>query len=290
MNINWYPGHMKKTADSIKENLKKVNVVLELLDARAPIATRNPLIEKLIGDKKIIFLFNKTDLADEEKNREWLKYFKEKNFYPVEINANTGKGISRLVSEIEEVMRFEKEKDRERGIVSELIKVMVVGVPNVGKSSLINALAGRKSAKTGNVAGITKSNQWIKVENKILLLDMPGILWPKFETEELALNLCYIGSIKDEVLVVENICLEFIKKMQKENPEVLENRYKIAIEEEDSPLEIMEKIARKRGIIFKGAEVDYMRVSNLILDEFRKGKLGRITLESPFDKVEKCTK
>ncbi len=277
MNINWYPGHMKKTADSIRENLKKVDVVLELIDARAPKSSKNPMIEELKGEKPTILIMTKEDLADKKETNKWKSYYKSNGYEVVSLNASTGEGIKSLFNAIDRVMASKREKNRERGIESELVKAMIVGVPNVGKSSLINTLAEKKSTKTGNRPGVTKTNQWIRVENKLNLLDTPGVLWPKFESEDLALNLAYIGSIKDEVLPLETIALKLIEKLQKEYPEMLENRYKIEISY--NPLETMEDIAKKRGAISRGNEIDYSRTTDIILDEFRKGVIGNISLE-----------
>ncbi len=277
MNINWYPGHMKKTSDSIKENLKKVDVVLELIDARAPKASENPMIPELIGDKPRILIFNKGDLADPRENNRWMDYYKSKKINVVSVNSNTGKGIGDLLDEVDKVMEGKRAKDKDKGIISEQVRAMIIGIPNVGKSTLINSLASRKSAKTGNKPGITRTNQWIKVENRMLLLDTPGVLWPKFESEELALNLAYIGSIKDEVIPKDDVALKLIEKLGREYPKLLEERFNISLKE--NPLENMEEIAKKRGAIMRGNEIDYSRVTDIILDEFRKGTIGRITLE-----------
>lgn len=277
MNINWYPGHMKKTSDSIKENLKKVDVVLELIDARAPVSSENPMIPDLIGDKPKILIFNKGDLADPKENNKWMNYYKSKDINVVSVNSNTGKGIEDLLDEVDKVMEEKRKKDKVKGIISEQVRAMIIGVPNVGKSTLINSLANRKSAKTGNRPGITRTNQWIKVENRMLLLDTPGVLWPKFASEKLALNLAYIGSIKDEVIPKDDVALKLIEKLSLEYPELLKDRFNINLS--DNPLENMEEIARKRGAIMRGNEIDYSRVTDIILDEFRKGTIGRITLE-----------
>lgn len=277
MNINWYPGHMKKTSESISENLKKVDLVMELIDARAPVASRNPRIPILTEGKERIILFNKADLADEEENNKWMESFKKENIPAVKINANQKKGFSKLFQTIDEVMKEKRKRDKEKGIKSKMVRAMIVGVPNVGKSTLINSLANRKSAKVGNTPGVTKQNQWIKVGNKLQLLDTPGVLWPKFESEKLALHLAFIGSIKDEVLPIEDVALKFIEFMRDEYPENLEKRYNV--DTNQMPLDIMEDIGRKRGAIISGGYIDYTRVTNIVLDEFRKGKLGRITLE-----------
>ncbi|NLY21380.1 MAG: ribosome biogenesis GTPase YlqF [Tissierellia bacterium] len=280
MNINWYPGHMKKTTESIKENLKMVDVIFELIDARIPSASSNPVIPELIGEKPRIVVLNKADLANEEENKKWIEHFKNEGANVVSINANTGKGIRELITLTNKVMKPKRDRDAERGIKSKMTRVMIIGIPNVGKSTLINSLVGRKSAKIGNRPGITKSNQWVRVQDSFQLLDTPGVLWPKFQNENLALNLAYTGAIKDEILDKETLCLKFIEKMMLESPEVLVDRYNIEIG--STPLETMEAIALKRGAILRGNEIDYTKVSDIVLDEFRRGTLGRITL----DKIE----
>ena len=279
LNINWYPGHMKKTSDSIRENLKKVDLAFELVDARAPRATENPLLKELLGDKKRILIFNKADLADPETNKKWLAYYREKGISAVELNSNTGKGIPELMKEVHKTMEEKRARDVDRGIISKQVRAMIIGVPNVGKSTLINSLAKKKSTKTGNTPGVTRTNQWIKVGEDLLLLDTPGVLWPKFESEELALHLAYIGSIKDEVLPKEDVALKLVEHLSDHYPDLLEERFKIKIQ--GRPLETMEEIARKRGAIMRRSEIDYTRVTDIILDEFRKAAIGRISLEEP---------
>ena len=277
MNINWYPGHMKKTADSIKANINKVDVVLELIDARAPIASENPMIPSLIGNKPRILIFNKGDLADPVENKKWLQHYRDNGIIAIPINANQGQGIVQLLDAVDDVMADKKSRGRDKGIISELNRAMIIGIPNVGKSTLINALANRRSTKVGNRPGITTTNQWIKVENRLLLLDTPGVLWPKFQSDELALNLVYIGSIRDDIVDKEDVCLKLIEKLSKDYPKLLEKRYNVEIQ--DTPLETMEAIAIKRGAIFRGKEIDYRRVSDIVMDEFKKGTIGNITLE-----------
>lgn len=279
LNINWYPGHMKKTSESIKENLKKVDIAFELVDARAPRATSNPLLAELLGDKKRILIFNKTDLADPVTNKKWLDYYKEAGITAVEVNSNTGKGIPDLLRQVHIEMEDKRARDKERGIISKQVRAMIIGVPNVGKSTLINSLAKKKSTRVGNTPGVTRTNQWIKVGEDLLLIDTPGVLWPKFESEELALHLAYIGSIKDEVLPKEDVALKLVETLSSLYPDHLEERFKIKIQ--DRPLETMEEIARKRGAIMRGGEIDYSRATDIILDEFRKANIGRISLEEP---------
>ncbi|NBI06840.1 ribosome biogenesis GTPase YlqF [Senegalia massiliensis] len=280
MNINWFPGHMKKTRELIQKNLKLVDVVYEIIDSRIPLSSRNPEIDKLIGDKPRIVVMNKSDLSDTNINKEWINYFNKKGINTLLIDAIKNKGISELVKQTEIVIKEKKERQLDRGIKNKPIRAMIVGVPNVGKSTLINSLSRRKSAKTGDKPGVTKGKQWIKLKGNIQLLDTPGILWPKFEEQEVARNLAFTGAIKDEIMDIETLALKLVEKLIKIAPFKLEKRYDIEIKEK-SALEVMEKIALKRGAILKGAEIDYTRVANIILDEFRSGIIGNITLERP---------
>lgn len=281
MNINWYPGHMKKTSEAIKDNIKKVDIVFELIDARIPKSSQNPIIPDLIGDKDRIVIFNKGDLADDFENKKWLDFYKRNGITASYVNSNTGKGIKDLLSKVDILMEEKRRKDLDKGIISDEFRAMIVGIPNVGKSTLINSLSNRKSANTGNKPGVTKSNQWINIRGKFKLLDTPGVLWPKFETEETALNLAFTGAIKDEILPIEDIALKLIELLKRDYPKYLEDRYKISVD--NSALEIMEDIAKKRGAIFKGNVIDYERVSKIILSEFRDGTIGKITLEKVSD-------
>lgn len=280
MNINWYPGHMKKTRESIAKNLSLVDIVYELIDARIPISSRNPVIDDILGNKPRVIIMNKSDLASEEGNRIWENFFQKKNLNAVCIDALTGKGIDRLVSITKALYVEKKEKFEKRGIINRPIRIMILGIPNVGKSTLINTLARKKSAKTGDKPGITKSNQWIKTKFNLDLLDTPGILWPKFEDKKVGLHLAFTGAIKDEILDIETLALKLVETLVKDFPNLLNSRYNIDIENK-SPLEIMEEIGKKRGALIKGGEIDYTKTSSIILDEFRKGIIGRITLEYP---------
>ncbi|HEY8361572.1 MAG TPA: ribosome biogenesis GTPase YlqF [Tissierellaceae bacterium] len=280
MNINWYPGHMKKTRESIAKNLSLVDIVYELIDARIPISSRNPVIDDILGNKPRVIIMNKSDLASEEGNRIWENFFQKKNLNAVCIDALTGKGIDRLVSITKALYVEKKEKFEKRGIINRPIRIMILGIPNVGKSTLINTLARKKSAKTGDKPGITKSNQWIKTKFNLDLLDTPGILWPKFEDKKVGLHLAFTGAIKDEILDIETLALKLVEILVKDFPNLLNSRYNIDIENK-SPLEIMEEIGKKRGALIKGGEIDYTKTSSIILDEFRKGIIGRITLEYP---------
>ena len=281
MNINWYPGHMKKTNEMLQENLKMVDIVIELLDARIPISSKNPVIDKIIDSKPRIVLMNKADLANASVNEMWKNYFEKANIPVLFINATYNTGTDKILDAINEILKDKLDKRRAKGIKNTTIRAMIVGIPNVGKSTLINSLAGRKGAKTGNRPGVTKCKQWIKLRNNIELLDTPGILWPKFEDKKVALNLAFTGAIKDEVLDTETLALKLLERLISIDTNLLVERYNIEIDEQDTALEVMENIASKRGCVIRGGEPDYSRVSGIILDEFRRGTIGRVTLDYP---------
>ena len=287
LNINWYPGHMAKTKKQIKEDINIIDVVVEILDARIPISSQNPDIKELVKNKKRIILLNKSDLADKEENNKWVKYFKQNGIPAILTNANNGIGIKELINKIEDLMKEELEKQALKGRVGKSIRVIILGIPNVGKSSLINKITNKKSAQVGNKPGVTKQKQWIKLSNKIDLLDTPGILWPKFESQEVALNLSYIGTIKDENLEITEIVYNLLKVLKDNYMVNLLNRYKFTIEEyenqcsitEDKIISLLELIAKKRGCIKQGNVLDIEKICGIILEEFRNGKIGNITLE-----------
>ncbi len=274
--INWFPGHMKKTRELIQDNLKLTNAAIEILDARIPVASKNPVIDELIKNKRRIVILNKADLADPRVNEAWVRHFKKQGAEPVCMNALSGEGISDLFKVLNK-LREEINKDSVR---KKPVRCMIVGIPNVGKSSLINRLAGKKSAKTGNKPGVTRGKQWINLQDQIQLLDTPGILWPKFEDRDVALKLSFAGSIKDEILDREDLTIELIKVLQETYPKLLQDRYKLE-SVEGEPLEIMETICEKRGFLMSGKRYDYARAARTIMDEFRGGKMGRISLEFP---------
>lgn len=274
-NINWYPGHMKKTRELIQENLKAVDLVIELLDSRIPISSRNPIIDELVGDKRRIVLLGKSDLADSEETEKWQRYFSRKGDKTLAIDARSGENINRLFSILDDVQREQNQLRQ----MNRSIRMMVVGVPNVGKSSLINRLIGKKSAKTGDKAGVTRGKQWVTLKNGMQLLDTPGILWPKFEDQRVGLHLAFCGSIRDEILDTQDLAFELIKVLEKRYPESLQNRYKLD-EIQEETLDNMEAIAFKRGFLMPGKRIDYERTGRTVIDEFRSGKLGRITLET----------
>lgn len=273
-NINWYPGHMKKTREMIQSNLKLVDIIIEILDARIPNSSKNPIINEITATKKRIILLNKADLADKRETYEWIRLFEKEGYKAIEIDALTGRGIDKLYKILNEFQAERDEKKRN----SRPLRIMILGVPNVGKSSLINRLSGRKSTKTGNKPGITKGKQWISLENGMQLLDTPGILWPKFEEPEVGLNLAFAGSIKDEILEIQDIGYELIGFLADNYPEEFMNRYKLS-DLSDDKLTNMEALALKRGFILPGKRIDYERTARTVIDEFRAGKIGKITLE-----------
>ena len=289
-NINWYPGHMAKTKRQIIEDLKLIYVVREILDARIPISSRNPDIGEYTKNKKKLIILNKYDLADENQNKKWIEYFKANGIEAVLVNSNTGEGINKAIEKIEEVYNSGKKQYDEKGRIGKSIRVMVLGIPNVGKSSFINRISKKTVATVGNKPGVTRQKQWIRINQNIELLDTPGILWPKFESEEVALNLSYTGSIKDEVIEIIEVSFNLIRFLLNKHMDKLLNRYKLNtneideildldIEENEKIYEIMKLIGKKRGALISGGEVDIEKVSRIILDDFRSGKLGRITLE-----------
>ena len=282
MNINWYPGHMKKTKESIKKNLSLVDIVYELVDARIPVSSQNPDIDDIIGEKPRIKLLNKSDLADENMNLEWQKYFEEKKIPSVLIDAVHSRGLKELQDLTYTLTEKKRKNLLKKGIRKRPIRIMILGIPNVGKSTLINSLSRRKGARVGNKPGVTKANQWIKIKGDLELLDTPGILWPKFEDEKVGLNLAFTGAIKDEILDIDTITIKLIERLNNLYPEHIKSRYKVEIEGR-SPYDIIMEIGKKRGTILSGGEVDFSRISSIIIDEFRKGKIGRITLERPTD-------
>ncbi len=280
MNINWYPGHMKKTKEAIQKSLPMVDVVFELIDARIPVSSQNPIIDSLLGVKPKIIILNKSDLASSNENRLWQNYFMSKGIKTILLNSLNGNGIEKLLELSYEVTDIKRKSYEKRGVINRPTRAMILGIPNVGKSTLINTLSGKKGAKTGNRPGVTKSNQWIKTKGNLELLDTPGILWPKFEDEEVGINLAFTGAIKDEILDIETLALKLIERLAIYFPNLLNNRYNIEIEGK-SYLNIMEDIGRRRGCIIRGGEIDYTKVSHIVLDEFRRGIIGNVTLEFP---------
>ncbi|MBQ4069027.1 MAG: ribosome biogenesis GTPase YlqF [Lachnospiraceae bacterium] len=276
-NINWYPGHMTKAKRMMQEDIKLVDLVIELVDARIPLSSRNPDIDTIGKNKSRLILLNKSDLADERYNDKWVKFFEEQGAYVVKINARSGAGIKQINNVIEKACKAKIERDRARGIKNRPVRAMVVGIPNVGKSTFINSYAGKACAKTGNKPGVTKGKQWIKLNKNLELLDTPGILWPKFEDQMVGLRLALIGSINDNILNIEELAVELLKFLHLNYEGIIANRY--GIEENEDALINLENIARVRGCLLKGNELDYSKASFILLDEFRNGKIGKITLE-----------
>ena len=275
-NINWYPGHMKKTRELIKENLRAVDAVVEIIDSRIPVSSRNPVIGELISGKRRIVVLGKEDLADEKETAKWQERISSEDGVArvLALNLQSGENISRLMKALEDEQTL---RNAERSVKRPL-RIMIVGVPNVGKSSLINRLTGKRSAMTGDKPGVTKGKQWLTLTNGMQLLDTPGILWPKFEDPDVGLNLAFCGSIKDDILGVQDLGFELIRVLGERYPDLLRERYKLD-EISDQAIENMDNIALKRGFIMSGKRIDYERTGRTVLDEFRGGKIGRITLE-----------
>lgn len=281
MHFQWYPGHMTKAKRMMQENIKLIDLVIELVDARIPISSRNPDIDELGKNKARLILLNKSDLAEEKQNDAWVEYFKSKGFSVIKVNSRKGGGIKSIQNVIQEACKEKMERDRKRGILNRPVRAMVVGIPNVGKSTFINSLAGKACAKTGNKPGVTKGKQWIRLNKNVELLDTPGILWPKFEDQIVGLRLAFIGSIKDEILNVEELAAELIQFLKKYYTGVLAEKYNI-VESED-PYKCLADIAESRHCLLKGSELDTNKAATLLIDDFRDGRLGRITLEFPED-------
>ena len=279
MNLQWYPGHMTKAKRQMQEDLKLIDLIIELVDARIPLSSRNPDIDELGKNKARLILLNKSDLADERYNEQWSAYFQKKGFYVVKVNAKSGAGLKSIQGVIQEACKAKIERDRRRGIKNRPIRAMVVGIPNVGKSTFINSYAGKACAKTGNKPGVTKGKQWIRLNKTLELLDTPGILWPKFEDQEVGKRLAFIGSIKDEILNLEELSLELLDYIRTNYPGMLNTRY--GIEEEGTPVSLLEAVADKRKCLIRGQEIDYAKAAGIVMEEFRNGKIGRITLEFP---------
>ena len=290
MNINWFPGHMAKTRRQITEDLKLIDVVIEILDARIPIASQNPDIRQITQNKKKVIVLNKSDLADEKDNQKWREYFIKKGCKAVLVDSNNGLGINEVIKQVQEVMSDEMQKHADKGRRGRKIRAMIVGIPNVGKSSFINRITKKTSAIVGNKPGVTKQKQWIHVNENIELMDTPGVLWPKFESEEIALNLAYTGTIKDDILAITEIAYSLTEFLLENYRKNLLERYSLDEQivneileqdqmENENIYEIMQLIGKKRGAIISGGNIDDEKTSKIILDDFRSGKLGRITIE-----------
>ena len=285
MNIQWYPGHMTKAKRAMKEDVKLVDLVIELVDARAPLASRNPDIDSLAAGKGRVILLNKADLASEKANAAWITYFESQGFQVMKIDARAKATLKQLNALIQEACKEKIERDRRRGILNRPVRAMVVGIPNVGKSTFINSFAGKAAAKTGNKPGVTKGNHWIRLNKQVELLDTPGILWPKFEDQRVGLLLAFLGSINDEILEKDELASELADYLRNITPGLLKERYGIE-EDGKKPYELLDEIAAARACLTKGGVNDLTKAARLLLDEFRGGKLGRITLEMPEKKEE----
>ena len=286
LHINWYPGHMKKTKELVQNNLKMVDVVIELLDARIPYSSKNPQIDEIVGDKPRVVVLNKSDLANPANLSKWVNYYNKKGIKAIPVSTTKGNGVNKIVDECKNVTKEMMDNLKAKGRNERAIRLMIVGVPNVGKSTLINKLIGKKSTVTGDKPGVTKCKQWVRLKGNLELLDTPGILWPKFEDQDVALNLAFSRAIKDEILDIDTLGLKFIEKLMEIEPEKLKARYKLE-ELGETPLETMEMIGRKRGFILGRQELDYTRIAQTVLNEYREGKIGQISLEEPMDYMDK---
>ncbi len=289
-NINWYPGHMAKTKRQISEDLRLVDIVVEILDSRIPISSRNPDIEELIKNKNRLIILNKYDLAEENENKKWVKAFEDQEIAAVLVNSSTGEGVNQAIKRIEDLYKEKQQKYEGKGRIGKSVRVMIIGIPNVGKSSFINRVTKKNSAQVGNRPGVTRQKQWIRINGNIELLDTPGVLWPKFESEEVALNLAFTGTIKDEVIETLEIGFNLLKVLISKYKKMLIERYKLdeyevesilkkEIEENEKILELMHLVGKNRGILKSGGEIDEEKTAKIILEDFRSGKIGRITLE-----------
>ena len=282
-NVQWFPGHMAKTRRLIKESLNLVDGVVEIVDARIPVSSRNPELDSIIQKKPRIILLNKCDVADSQATSMWLKYFRDKGFYAAAVDCRTGKGLNSFDSLVKQALKSVIERNDAKGMSGKPIRLMVVGIPNTGKSSFINRMGKNAKAKVADKAGVTRQNQWFVVGNGIELLDTPGVLWPKFDDPEVGDKLAFIGSVKDEVTDKETLACRLLESLAATRPQAIEDRYKISGISGLQGWEILEMIGKKRGFLIKGGEIDYERAAVIVADEFRGGKLGRITLELPID-------
>ena len=282
MVLQWFPGHMAKTRRLITDSLKLVDVVVELVDARLPLSSRNPEIDKIVGHRPRVLVLNKSDISDSETNAKWIKYFENRGIVTILMDSQSGKGLKSLDAAIDKVLAEKFERERLRGMQRRTVKMMVVGIPNVGKSSFINRLSGRAATKVGDRPGITTAKQWIKVAGRYEILDTPGILWPKFEDVEVAKRIAFTGGIKDEIMDVEELAFYLIGYLRENYPGLLTERYKLTEDlAQYEDFDLVELIGRKRGCIVSGGNIDTLRAANLILDDFRAARIGKISLESP---------
>ncbi len=282
MNYQWYPGHMTKAKRMMQEDMKLIDLIIELVDARIPLSSRNPDIDNIGKGKARIILLNKADLADPMMNKKWLDYFKYNGFYAVEINSKNGFGLKNIQNAVNEACKEKIERNRKRGIINRPMRAIVVGIPNVGKSTFINSYAGKACTKTGNKPGVTKGKQWIKLNKNLELLDTPGILWPKFDDNATGMKLAFIGSINDEILYTEELAIDFIKYILPIYPDCIRNKFKIESEVKNE-YNLLEQIANNRKCVLKDNKPDINKAARILIDEFRSGRLGKLTLEQPIE-------
>lgn len=280
MNYQWYPGHMTKAVRQMQEDIKLIDLIIEIVDARIPMSSRNPDIDELGKNKARMVLLNKSDLADPKANKAWMEYFASKNIQCLEVNSKAGIGLKNIQDKVNIACKEKIERDQKRGIKNRPVRAMVVGIPNVGKSTFINAYAKKSCAKTGNKPGVTKGKQWIKLNKGLELLDTPGILWPKFEDQSIGMKLAFIGSINDEILIGEEVACDFCNFIKDIYPDSIKKTYDLDDETYDG-YDILKQVGQKRGCIIKEGEVDITKASRILIDDFRSGKLGRMTLEMP---------
>ncbi len=281
MNIQWYPGHMAKTRRMIVEQMKRMDAVCEILDARIPLSSRNPDVEELTGEKPRLIVLNRTDLADPAATRQWAAYFRGKGYAVLEANAKAGQGTGRFAGAVRELLAEKIAAYTERGQAGRTLRVMILGIPNVGKSTFINKVSGRKTAKAEDRPGVTRSKQWIAVDRSLELLDTPGMLWPKFDDPAVGMRLACTGAVRDEIVDLEELASHLMAYLGGQYPGALLQRYKVEAEPEDAGFTLLEKAGRKRGFLVRGGGVDTERMARILLDEFRDGRLGRFTLELP---------
>lgn len=279
MEFQWYPGHMSKAKRAMQEDLKLINVIIELVDARVPLSSKNPDIDPMANGKSRIILLNKCDLADSSVTARWKKYYEEKGFFVALVNSKNGKGVKQVNEVIQSACKEKIERDRRRGILNRPIRAMIVGIPNVGKSTFINSFAGKSCTKTGNKPGVTKGKQWIRLNKNVELLDTPGILWPKFEDQTVGLRLAFIGSIKDELSNQYELCMLLMQYLGEHYPKAIPDTYQI--EPAENEVELLERVAKRRGCLKAGGEHDLDKAANYVIDDFRNGRLGGISLEQP---------
>lgn len=284
--IQWFPGHMAKTRRLIAANLSLVDAVVEILDARTPLSSRNPEMDSMTSGKPRMILLNKCDIADEKATQKWIGYFKKLNMTSIAVDCKSGKGLKSFMTILKGNVLIElMEKRKNNGMTGAPVRLMVLGIPNVGKSSFINKMAGSRRVKVEDRPGVTRSKQWVKIENNTELLDMPGVLWPKFEDQQAAIRLAFTGAISDDILDIETLSMKLLSFLAENYPNSLKERYKIEFDENTSGIELLEKVGKKRGMMISGGEINTERAAITVLDEYRSGKLGRITLEMPPEEV-----